>query len=383
MDKANFSIVSLSTALISFSLLSDNWKIGATLREFGTKPVLGILTVLLLIQFIQLKSLKAKVRNLFVLGLIFLLILFWLYSDNFISLNQSILLLLSSTIILFGIGQEINIHQIVKRLFVFHLSIFTIDIFFDISFLNDLISDVNNTNPKPRGLYTEHSWGCLILGLCPLAFQEKRIIFYILFAYTFFVNALYIVSGTGILSSLICGFLYLSQTKDLNSISFRRLIIPIFLIFTIIIFGFSNRFDPTYNESNATRLLIPFYLLSSGLENYGLGIGLNGQVDFLVENYYSSLSFLSEFRNVAYNTNNNRFNSFNLYVRLWSSFGIFGLFLSVLILRKLIKLILKNNWSIRALAAIALLSSLSNDSFNNSFLILILALKNETIYKTN
>ena len=379
MDKANFSIVNLCTLLISIFLLSDNWKIGATLREFGTKPVLGILTVILLIEFIQKKTLNVKVRNLLILGSIFFVTLFWLISDNFISLNQSILFLLSSAVVLFGLGQKINIHQIVKRLFVLHLSIFTIDIFFDISFLNDLISDVHNSNPKPRGLYTEHSWGCLVLGLSPLAFQEKRIIFYFLFAYTFFINALYLVSGTGILSSLICGFLYLSQTKDFNSISFRRLIIPIFLISAILFFGFSNRFDPNYNESNATRLLIPFYLLSSGLENYGLGIGLNGQVNFLVENYYSLLSFLSEFRNVAYNTNNNRFNSFNLYVRLWSSFGIFGLLISVLILKKLIKLILKSNWSIRALAAIALLSSLSNDSFNNSFLILILASKNETI----
>ena len=107
-------------------------------------------------------------------------------------------------------------------------------------------------------------------------------------------------SGTGILSLILSSTLFLyrflksGKKKTLRLIMITIIVIPI----TILIIN-SNRFSISYNESNATRLLIPYNLVYSGTENYFLGIGINGQLQYLIENNYSELSFLSEFKNNA------------------------------------------------------------------------------------
>lgn len=355
-------------------MITDHWGPGISLRELGTKPFLFILFLFILVKFIFGNRTISFNKNYFTILII--LIVLCVHSvgmNGTIAINQSILLIFVFAVLSVNQIGNINPSRVINVFLIGHLFFLSLDLVFDLSYFRNIITEVINLNPNARGLFTEHSWSAMIVGALPLYYLNKPSKFYAVFLFSSLYVIILVNSGTGIASLLLSAFLFLYGFMNKGKLKFFRILLAIFVGISIIALTFnSNRFSIDYNESNATRLLIPFYLAPSGLENYCLGVGINGQLQYLIENNYSGLSFLNEFENAAKGLVSHRFNSFNLYIRLWSSFGILGLLFSIGIIQIVMKNLFSKDNQIVILSLITLISTLSNDSFNNVFLILLI-----------
>lgn len=375
MAKDNIKFITVVSILLGISLISDNWTFGLPLREFGTKPLLMFLSFFSLI---SIKKHKLKLSNLettLILSFIFFSTLYSIYLNGSTSLKQIFLFVFVILFVFFQNKIFIDEKILVITFLLLHLIFFTFDFLIDINLLRSFLTFTINANPKPRGLFSEHSWSSMILGILPLIFVKKRFFFIFTLLAISYVIIFQIDSGTGLISILfsLCIFIFdLIKNKFLKVNSFYTLIILI-ISFLILFLFFSERFSIDYNESNATRLLVPFYLIKSGFNNFFFGVGINGQFDYLSKNSFSELSFLSEFMNAENGNTEVRFNSFNLFIRLWSSFGILSFILFYYILKVMFWALFQNKYILIILLC-ALVSTFSNDSFNNPYLILLITL---------
>lgn len=373
------SLTNFISLLIGIALSSDNWSFLLFLREFGTKPVMLILYLYLLaILVFEKKIIINKKGTLF--SLIFILLIFFSIKLNgLIILNQSVLFISSILIIsCFNRNLILNPKLIVYSLLFTHVFFFIGDVFIDINFFRDQLTFVDNINPKPRGLFSEHSYASMVLAISPFFINKKFILFkiaiHILVLYTIIFT---LDSGTGLITYLCALFVNIIFNYKFHLKYGIFTFLPFLLITCLtLVLLIQTRLNINYNESNATRLLIPYFLIGSFTDNFYLGVGIGGQLNYLKLFAYGELIQLTEFQNSLYDKNINRFNSFNLYVRLISSFGLIGVFVSLKLLNFInsgFKLIQKN-MELSMLSVLALISSLSNDSFNNPYLIIVIIL---------
>lgn len=375
INNSKFTLVNLC---LGISMVTDHWGIGRSLRELGTKPLLLIFVIFLIANFLLIKKKITFNKNyLKILIISLVLCLSSVYMNGAYAINQSILLLFVISTLSLEQENNINPKRIMEVFLIGHIFFLSSDFIFDISNFRNNVIGLIKFSSNERGLFSEHSWSAMIIGALPIYYLGKPLKFYFIFLTALFYVIFLVNSGTGILALFLSGFLFFYRfLKSGKKMSLRLIMIITIVITTVTLTINSNRFSISYNESNATRLLIPYNLIYSGLENYFLGVGINGQLQYLIENSYSELSFLSEFQNNVIGNANNRFNSFSLYLRLWSSFGILGMLISYRILLMIHKNLFNPDNLIVLLSVLALISTLSNDSFNNVYLILlILAIK--------
>jgi hypothetical protein len=221
----------------------------------------------------------------------------------------------------------------------------------------------------------------MILGAIPLIFINNFFRFSISFIIVSYFIISFTDSGTGLFTVLlsITFFILKSIKKNFAKINWIYLLSFGLGVLFILLIIFSNRFSVDYSESNAIRLLTPFYLLKSGFQNFCFGVGIGGQLNFLSKNSFTELSILSEFSNAEMGNTESRFNSFNLFIRIWSSFGLLSLPIFIFF-GKAFYWSLSQNKYIVIISLYALISAFSNDSFNNPFLVLLISFYLQTIY---
>lgn len=367
--------------IIGIFLTTDNWTFGLPLRELGTKPVLLFLTIF---SIAPLNKYSVKLSNNFKF-LAFLLILiistYSVFLNGSSSLKQVSLLFFVFSSLFFLNKPFLHEKSIVLALLVVHSFFFVIDIFGELNSFRSLITYTINNNPKPRGLFSEHSWASMILGAIPLIFLNNIFKFSISFFLVSWIIISFTDSGTGLFTVLLSAtfFIIIRIKESLVKLNWTYLILFGLGLFFLFIITFSNRFSVDYSESNAIRLLTPFYLLKSGFQNFCFGVGIGGQLNYLSMNSFSELSILSEFSNAELGNTESRFNSFNLFIRIWSSFGLLS-FPIFMFLGKAFYWSLTQNKYIVIISLYALVSAFSNDSFNNSFIVLLICFYLQSFY---
>jgi hypothetical protein len=256
---------------------------------------------------------------------------------------------------------ESFVNRVIYRFVILHLIIFSYDYFFGLEDVRTLLTFVENSNPKPRGFFSEHSWSALVLSQAPFVIRRRwlRVIVYVLVL--FWLSKL--DSATGFLGFFVT-FLFTvhSRIQTFNPWIKTSALLIIVVVVSMV---FSYRFSVDYNMSNATRILIPFYLFHGFLDNPIFGLGLDNGLLYLIQYHSYDLTLLNEFRNYLEDEAGGRFNSFNLFLRLTVAYGILGLIFSSFLVRRLF------GSSNKVLLCLALLTALSNDSFNNIYLFLV------------
>ncbi len=371
----------LFSIIIGIFLTTDNWTFGLPLRELGTKPVLLFLTIF---SIVPLNKFSVKLSNNFRFFALLLISIISAYSvllNGSSSLKQVALLLFVFLSLFFINKPFLHEKSIVVTLLIVHICFFLIDIFGELNAFRSLLTYTINDNPKPRGLFSEHSWASMILGAIPLIFINNFFRFSISFIIVSYFIISFTDSGTGLFTVLlsITFFILKSIKKNFAKINWIYLLSFGLGVLFILLIIFSNRFSVDYSESNAIRLLTPFYLLKSGFQNFCFGVGIGGQLNFLSKNSFTELSILSEFSNAEMGNTESRFNSFNLFIRIWSSFGLLSLPIFIFF-GKAFYWSLSQNKYIVIISLYALISAFSNDSFNNPFLVLLISFYLQTIY---
>ena len=368
--------------LLSVSLLTDNFKPFLILREFGTKPFVLVLLVGL---FLNVKTYSTSfIRlGLFILLFFILILIRDVYRIDFEYLKQYLLIFtICSIVYAYSIANySIDFYRVLQLAVILHIIILIFEYLFAFLPFRSELNFVEYEGGKLHGYFSEPSWSSFFISIAPFLFQKNK--YFFVFTYIFaLVNYITVDSGTGI-AVLVIGTLILILRQINFNLSAILKIKTFFILSIIVLIGYlifpflANRFSTEYNESNATRILIPLTFIDINYFHkffWGVGIGKMGLI--LKNDYSTALINLSEFNDFLNDNSKGRFNSFNLYLRTIYEFGLFYIFILLFFMNRFFKCKIRPivNYASRYnfLFIPLIISTMSNDSYNNPYLIMFL-----------